>query len=68
MSKKKFTKKSIFSKTKPHIKNRYDKKLDMVPYFTPRALVDHTSKTERQVENEISLKKAYFAPYAEKGG
>ena len=45
----KIFKKSIFSKMKPHIENPSGKKLDMVPYFTLRALVDHRSKTERQV-------------------
>ena len=45
----KIFKKSIFSKMKPRIENPYDKKLDIVPYFTLRAFVHHRSKTERQV-------------------
>ena len=44
---------------KPYIKNRYDRKLDMVPYSTPRALVDHRLKTERQVRKRNQLQKAF---------
>ena len=53
-------KKSIFFKTKPSIKNLFDRKLDMVPNFAPLSAFDLKTKIERQVRFSVALPNAFF--------
>ena len=56
-------KKSIFSKSKTHMKNPIDKKLYLVAYCTPLTAFGKNSKTERQVRFGNHAKKRVFNPY-----
>ena len=53
-------KKWNFFKSKPCIANPYDRKLDMVPYFTPLVMLDPKSKIEKQVSFFVDLPNAFF--------
>ena len=53
-------KKSIFFKTKPHIANPSDRKLDLVPYFAPLVTFGIKIKIEKQVRFSVDLPNAFF--------
>ena len=49
-----------FFKSKPCIANPYDRKLDIVPYFTTLVTFDLKMKIEKQVRFFVNLPNAFF--------